>query len=390
MIRTDPFMTHLETPLATLNTGPLFGLKLAVKDLFAIAGHTTGAGNPDWLSDQTPAQSTATAVTQLQQAGAALVGTTLTDELAYSLMGRNTHYGALANPKDPKRVSGGSSAGSAVAVATGLADIGLGTDTGGSIRVPSSFCGLYGFRPSHGVVSTEGLTGLAPPFDTVGWMTANLNTLHQVGKVLLPADKPSVAQQLSFWWPEGWDTALRDGIVEQLNQAGFTPTIRTLPEAVMADAAEAFRILQGRAIARLHGDWVQHRQPKLGADIAERFGMALALTDDDEHRACQRRCALANWLNTPGYVLLPTTAGAAPLLDASAEEMNIARKGLLGLTAFSGLSGRPQLHLPWLTHDGAPWGLSLMAPRYGDRALLALAGTWQALLSGTSGPLSPL
>ncbi|MHA7879919.1 MAG: amidase [Saccharospirillum sp.] len=390
MIRTDPFMTRVDTPLTTLNTGPLFGLKLAVKDLFAIAGHTTGAGNPDWLADQEPAQHTATAVALLQQAGAALVGTTLTDELAYSLMGRNAHYGALANPRDPKRVSGGSSAGSAVAVAMGLADIGLGTDTGGSIRVPASFCGLYGFRPSHGVVSTEGLTGLAPPFDTVGWMTSNLNTLSQVGHALLPADKRSVAQQLSFWWPESWDADLRDRLLDQLAQAGLHPLLCQLPESVMADAAEAFRILQGRAIARLHGDWVQHRQPNFGTDIAERFGMALALTDEDEQRACQRRCHLAQWLNTPGYVILPTTAGAAPRLNATAAELQTARKGLLELTAFAGLSGRPQLHLPWLTHDSAPWGLSLMAPRYGDRALLALAGTWQALLAGTSGPIAPL
>ena len=142
--------------------GLLDGLTFALKDLIDVAGCRTGAGNPDWLARQSPAERSATVVEKTLAAGATLVGKTITDELAFSLEGRNVHYGSPINPACPDRMCGGSSSGSGVAVAAGLVDFAIGTDTGGSVRVPASFLGVFGFRPSHGAVSLDGVVPFAP------------------------------------------------------------------------------------------------------------------------------------------------------------------------------------------------------------------------------------
>ena len=130
--------------------GPLSGLTFAAKDLFDVAGHPTGGGNPDWArSNPVPARH-AWAVQRLLDAGATLIGKTITDEVSLGIVGENAFYGTPVNPRAPGRVPGGSSSGSAAAVAAGICDTALGTDTGGSVRVPASFCGLYGIRPTHG------------------------------------------------------------------------------------------------------------------------------------------------------------------------------------------------------------------------------------------------
>lgn len=181
-----------------MQSGPLSGLSFAVKDVFDIKGNTSGAGNPDWLRTHPPAESTAPALLALLQRGAALEGTTQTDELMYSLNGENAHYGTPINPVAPDRIPGGSSSGSAVAAAAGLVDFAIGTDTGGSIRIPSSYCGLYGFRPTHGAVSTEGLIPLAHSFDTVGWMSRDVNILLKTGCVLLKKTSQLLKTQQHF------------------------------------------------------------------------------------------------------------------------------------------------------------------------------------------------
>lgn len=371
----NPFITRFDTPPADapLSQGPLQGLRLAVKDLFAVAGHRTSAGNPDWLAQQQPAASTAPAVKSLLAAGAELVGMTCTDELAYSLMGNNIHYGALINPAAPDRVSGGSSNGSAVAVAAGLADIGLGTDTGGSIRVPASFCGLYGLRPSHGVVDISNVVGLAPPFDTVGWMTRDLLTLQAVGEVLLPPDQAEAQADYELWWPDDLPRAQADVLLARFQAAGLAVSLRLLPLELRRQAADAFRILQGRAAEQLHGDWVRRTQPGLAADIAGRFAMAAGLTAEEEAGARAWLEQHQAELLTDRWVILPTTGGAAPRIDADARALEQARNALLGLTALGGLTGRPQASLPLMQDQDAPWGLSLLGPRFTDRALLRQA-----------------
>ena len=165
--------------------GPLSGMTFAAKDIFDVAGHVTGGGNPDWQRTHGPAESTAPAVQMLLDAGATLVGKTHTDELTRGILGRNPHYGTPVNPAAPGRVPGGSSSGSASAVAGGVVDFALGSDTGGSVRMPSSFCGLYGMRPTHGRISLDGVLPQASIFDTVGWFARNAETFERAGRVLL-------------------------------------------------------------------------------------------------------------------------------------------------------------------------------------------------------------
>ena len=218
--------------LPATGAGPLAGMSVAVKDLFALEGFPIGAGNAERLAESRPEKTTAAAVAVLQAAGAVVAGIARTDEFAYSLAGTNSHYGTPPNPKAPGRVSGGSSSGSASAVSLGQATIGLGTDTGGSIRVPTAYQGLYGIRTSHGAIPTDGLLPLAPSFDTVGWMTRDAATLAAVGKVLLPSRQSSgplaqlprtglpftgalVAPELIAWrsprWASRWMTTSRPG-----------------------------------------------------------------------------------------------------------------------------------------------------------------------------------
>src|SRR5271166_643281 len=183
----NAFCSHSIATLRGAPAGPLAGLKFAAKDLFDIAGHVTGAGNPDWLALHPPAGRTAPVVQALVDAGADMVGKTHTDELSRGIFGENAHYGTPINPRAPGRVPGGSSSGSAAAVAGGLVDFALGTDTGGSVRIPASFCGIFGIRPTHGRLSLEGVVGQAPSFDTVGWFAREAEILARVGEVLLGA-----------------------------------------------------------------------------------------------------------------------------------------------------------------------------------------------------------
>lgn len=161
-------LERLSLKLASDQVGVLSNLTVAVKDSYNIAGLATSNGSPDWLESHPVATVTAPAVGKLLNAGATIVAKTVMDEMAYSIEGQNHHYGTPLNPASPDRIPGGSSSGSASAVAQGLADIGLGGDTGGSIRIPASFCGLFGIRPTHGRVNITGSVPLAPSFDTGG------------------------------------------------------------------------------------------------------------------------------------------------------------------------------------------------------------------------------
>ena len=359
--------------------GNLSGLRLGVKDLFHIAGLPTTAGNPDWLSSHPqPANDTAPCVVSLLKAGATLIGKTLTDELAYSLEGINKHYGTPINHQAPKRIPGGSSSGSAVAVANGSIDIGLGTDTGGSIRVPASYNGLYGLRPSHGVVSCEHLIPLAPRFDTVGWMTRDFSTMLATAEVLLPSDRNSEISHLIVCNIEGieaWANAcqpLLDAIESQFQSIAYI----NLSSKQLSQASTAFRVLQGREIWRIHGKWIEEQQPNFAVEISDRFNWCKSLSASDERQAEHIAGEFINFWHTnilpnrDRVLLLPTTPGAAPLLNTPASELLEYRTSLLGMTAPAGLTGAPQISLPYLNSDRVPWGVSLIARFRCDRALL--------------------
>ena len=184
----DAFCTDTEAFLEGIPGGPLSAMTFAAKDIFDVAGHVTGGGNPDWKATHAPAERTAWVIQTLVDAGANMVGKTHTDELTRGILGVNAHYGTPINPNAPGRVPGGSSSGSAAAVAGGLVDFALGSDTGGSVRIPASFCGLYGLRPTHGRIPLDGILQQAPSYDTIGWFARDVETFARVGSVLFGSD----------------------------------------------------------------------------------------------------------------------------------------------------------------------------------------------------------
>src|SRR5438034_5684636 len=192
---TDAINAFVPGPQVTIEggpNGPLAGLAFAAKDLFDVAGHPTGGGNPDWARSHPVPARHAWAVETLLDAGADLVGKTITDEVSLGILGENPFEGTPKNPRAPGRVPGGSSAGSAAAVASGICDTALGTDTGGSVRVPASFCGLYGIRPTHGRLDLGGMLPQAPSSDTAGWFARDAATFARVASVLL-GETPATA-----------------------------------------------------------------------------------------------------------------------------------------------------------------------------------------------------
>src|SRR5215510_15495800 len=168
------FVPHdLPAPLKGAASGPLAGLSAVVKDMYDIAGERTGCGSPEWLATHPPAARNCPPVQKILDAGATITGKTVCDECFYSISGANAHYGTPVNVRAPGRMPGGSSAGSAAAVAAGACDIGLGSDTGGSVRVPAAQCGIYGIRPTINRIADSGVMSMAPSFDVPGWFTAS-------------------------------------------------------------------------------------------------------------------------------------------------------------------------------------------------------------------------
>jgi len=374
------FCQHGPTQWQTCQQGSLLNQRLAVKDLFNVKGEKNSAGNPDFFAKAEIAHKSASSIEKLMAQGCEFVGFTHTDEIAYSLEGNNFHYGAAENPKVPNHACGGSSMGSAAAVAANLADIGLGTDTGGSIRIPASYCGLYGIRPSHDVVAKDGLIPLAPPFDTIGWLTSTADLLQQTGDVLLPETKINlvdtlVIEERLFDLIDPELLPVMQGLLEQTKGQFSHHKKFILPQtSILSELADAFRVLQGRAIAKQHGQWINEEQPKFSQAIASRFEMAMALTESEEKEALiiqqHWQDIVAKNLDETSCLFLPTTPTTAPKLGEDTSQL---RMRIITLSAIAGLSRSAQVHLPLASSaQGHPYGFSLMMSHGHDKSLLAM------------------
>ncbi|GAA3657175.1 amidase family protein [Streptomyces chitinivorans] len=368
--------------VAAPGEGVLSGSRVAVKDVFAVAGHAIGAGNPAWLREAPVESAHASAVRALLRAGADVAGIARTDELAYGLSGVNAHYGMPPNPAAPGRVPGGSSSGPAGAVALGLADIGLGTDTAGSVRVPTSYCGLYSLRPTHGLVPSAGQIPLAPSFDTVSWMTRTPRLLGRVSDVLLPrrTGRPVERLLLATDLFDLVDPALRGPLRDAAHAWAKTLAVPLLPgsdtcAAHLEEWAEALGVLQAVEMWRLHGDWLRaHREavsPLVADAVAAGEGMPaeyLAWARDTVGRA---RSALAE-LIPPGTALVqPAAPTAAPPPGPAVTGMAL-RTATVRMVCAASVAGLPVLTLPGVRGPAGPVGLSLVAAAGSDRALTAL------------------
>lgn len=384
------FLRNVDVGMAGAGDGPLAGLTFAAKDLFDIKGFLTGAGSPAWGDTHRPATQTAPVVQSLLDAGATLVGKTHTDEMAFSLNGENHHYGTPTNPAAPDRLPGGSSSGSAVAVAGALVDFSLGTDTGGSVRLPASFCGVFGFRPTYGVVENTGVVPLAPSFDTVGWFARDGEMLRRVGSVLLPSTgtprPPSRIVVLSdaFRITEG---ATARALLSRLKSlSDRLPAIREikLPLASFDEWLIHYETIQFHEVWETHGDWVTKEKPDFGPGVKERFKKssetpigAVAVAERFREEARQ---AMAQLVPKGTILVLPTSPCPALPLTPTPEQAEETRAARLKLLCIAGMCGMPQISAPAGNVGGAPIGLSFLAAPGEDQNLLAFV-TWQRGIS---------
>jgi amidase len=369
--------------------GALDGLSFAVKDVFHIAGQRTGFGHPEWLRTHPPAAETAAAVRLLLAAGARMAGKTHTDELAYSLSGENLHYGTPLNPRCPERIPGGSSNGSVVAVAGGLVDFAIGTDCGGSVRLPASYCGVLGMRPTHGRVSLQGAIPFGPSFDTAGWFARDPGVLAKVGRVLLQDERAAAKPTRALIARDAFDLvdapirqALEPPVAGVARHIGRCEEVTVSPEGLSA-WVECFRVLQAAEVWANHGEWIRAAKPIFGRGIRERMEWAATVRPEDVEAARPVREGVVRQLEKllgPGDVLiLPTSPRIAPLLGTETSDLEVRfRQQAMCLLCIAGLGGLPQVSLPLAELDGCPFGLSLVGPRGADLALLDLAASVMA------------
>lgn len=380
----NSFVRETHAELAGAVSGPLAGLTFGAKDIYDVEGHRCTFGNPTWLATHAPALHTAVAVRQLVAAGATLVGKTQTAELTYSLNGENIHYGSVLNPNAPGRDTGGSSSGSAAATAAGLVDFALGSDTGGSVRLPASFCGLYGMRPSHGRVSLEGACPLGPSFDTAGWFARDAALFETVGRVLLGDNAPAAVPGRLLLAADAFERAggtvgdaLQGAVAKVESVLGKAESVTVATEGLDDWGMNVFRVIQAHEAWQSLGAWITEHQPQLGPGVKERFawastvdrGMLLAAASKREEMARRMERLLAG--NT--VLMLPTSPGIAPRIGAPSAEIDDFRARALAILSIAGLARLPQVSLPMATLDGCPLGVSLVAARGNDTMLLALA-----------------
>ncbi|MGW5384190.1 amidase family protein [Nocardia sp. NPDC003963] len=361
--------------------GPLSGRTVAVKDLFAVAGYPIGAGVAAYQRERVAEPRHADAVARLLAAGARIGGIARTDEFAYSLTGGNGEFGMPVNPAAPDRIPGGSTSGPAVAVARGEADIGLGTDTAGSIRVPAAYQGLWGIRTTSGRAATSGLLPLAQSFDTVGWITRDGATLAAVAECVLGADTATASGFAVDPAVCGYADPELAARVERVADSVGAASVELRP----ADSwIVAFRTVQAYEAWANHGGWVAAHPGVLEPEVAERFAFAATVTAADAAAArAVLAAAAASLRSTIGdrALLLPTVATPPPPRAGGQVAWGQARARTLRLTCLASLAGLPAVTVPLRSGTGLPAGLCLLGAPGTDLSLLRLA------LGAAGGPL---
>ena len=378
------FCTENHVTLLGKPNGALMDLTFGVKDIFDIENAKTSFGNPTWLNTHGPATTTAPAVKQLVDAGAHMIGKTLTDEMAYSLTGENAHYGTPQNPANPDRIPGGSSSGSASAVAAGLVDFALGTDCGGSVRLPASYCGIFGIRPSLGRVSLDGVIPFSASFDVAGWFARDAEMLARVGNVLFEkSPQPAVTNRLliaedAFDFVEpAVKTALRSALRHISARFNSCQSINIYNDAI-ENWRNVFQTIQASEIWANHGKWITENHPEFGPGIRERMDSASCIdTDavaDARKRHAEIKFHLDDLIGENDVLCLPSSPRIAPLKNTPVDQIEIDfRNQAMCLLCVSGLGGLPQISLPLAQLDDMPLGLSLISRHGNDEMLLDLA-----------------
>jgi amidase len=390
LIDDDPVNAFLDYEAVAVRfapSGPLAGLRVAVKDIFDVAGYPTGCGNPIKRAQSPVHTATAPIVQRVLDAGAAFIGKAHTDELAFSLNGQNMHTGTPVNVRAPGRIPGGSSSGSAAATAAALCDFAIGSDTGGSVRAPASYCGLFGIRPSHGRLPLERTMPLAPSFDVPGYFADSAAVFARVAPVFLGPDEKRYSLDRVMRATDAFALLMGGGEAQALAPAEkrVVDQFDGGEDVVLAPGGPggldnwywAFRHLQATEAWRVHGEWIEANDPVMTPGVRERFEFGKTVSAEDQARAKAARQIVGDHLDglvgEDGVLMLPSVPSIAPLCDIGAQDLQTFRERALAILCISGLSGLPQVSLPLATFEGCPLGLSLIGPRGGDRALIDLA-----------------
>jgi amidase len=362
--------------------GPLSGLTFAAKDLFDVAGHPTGGGNPDWARMNPVPTRHAWAVQRLLDSGATLIGKTITDEVSLGIVGENAFYGTPVNSRAPDRVPGGSSSGSAAAVAAGLCDTALGTDTGGSVRVPASFCGLYGIRPTHGRLDVSGMMPQAPTSDTTGWFARDAATFARVSSVMLgeviPGTLPSrmIVAVDAFGFAETEVTAALQPMLDRLRRLIGEGGEEVMVPAGITQWARAQRTLQPSEAWLTFRDWIDRDNPRFAFSVARNLllGSLIPQAERDWAELVRREArGRMRHLLPPGTILcLPTTPFPAPMRGERLSVASAQRDRILCLCCHGGLTGVPQVSIPGAEIGGLPIGLSILGAPGSDAMLVGV------------------
>ncbi len=381
--RFGAFVPHIDIVIQGAAEGPLAGLTFAAKDLFDVRGTVTGSGNPDWEFTHAPAGRSAWTVQRLLDAGATLVGKTITDEISLGLLGINRFYGTPTNPRAPDLVPGGSSSGSAAAVAGGVVDLALGTDSGGSVRIPASFTGLYGLRPTHGRIPVDGMATQSPSFDTAGFFARDADLMTKVGEVLLEAPAAGPPPEEGLIATDCF--AVADATVREALAPALRRVAEVLPRARQITLAaeglpvwyENQRTLQSFEFGRTFKSWIEATNPRFSFEVAGSLAAAARIEEADvvAPRAFREtvRARLDALLDGRRVLCLPTSPILPIRRDSSLPQMREAVARIIHLTCIAGLTGLPQLNLPLAASAGVPVGVSLIGWRGSDAVLLDLA-----------------
>ena len=365
-------------PIVESYNGKLKNLKFVLKDMCDVKNLKTSCGNPDFYKACEPAKKHAQFLSNILSEGAILEGITICDEFFYSVIGENNHYGTPKNLNAPNCVPGGSSSGSAAALTTDLFDFSIGSDTGGSVRVPASFCGLFGIRPSHGRINANGVYPMAPSFDTIGWFSNNIEIFQKIGEVLLDKNENKNIIFNQFVIADDLLELVDTDIKDQFNSyyKERFPNLKhiRLSKFLKSEIADNFRILQAGEIKEYVIPWIEKNQPNISLEINSRIKMASEITLAEINAAQIFRQGIISEINNSlpegDIAIFPTTPFSAPHCGQSDQNLGSDRKKIMELTSIAGMTSRPQISIPKFKGKTGPVGISILGWQYSDEVLL--------------------
>ncbi len=377
------FVRENHIALEGAGEGKLENLVFAAKDVFAIKGSTFGNGHPKWLETHEPDSFTASAIVKLLSNGADLVGKTICDELCFSISGENWHYGSPLNPHDTRRYAGGSSSGTGAATGGGLVDFAIGSDCLGSVRVPASYNGVFGMRPTYERVPNDGEAPYCESMDVLGYVAKEADVFLKVSEVLLGEDEDKAEFNHVYIARDCFGTVDREvkdallPVVARIGEyVGLVKEVDVAPEG-LDDWVDVFRYVQGYEVWQSYGGWINKYRPFINRGPKERLEWASQISTLEYLEAKAKREDLIDYfegfLSPDTILVLPTAASSAPLKTASLEEINRTRSQSSNLLCISPLTGTPQITMPLTKLDGMPLGLSLIGAKGTDLELVRFA-----------------